>query len=184
MNVIFQENTTAGHRVPSDIGCGIAQAPVCAGAGTGDVNMSAKDEVTDDVARAALAVFYRAMSLKDISLFRTVVTPDWQYIPPSSGPVSGPDSTIPVFADLSYALPDMDIRILDVLVHGDKVAVRASVTGTQSAPLMGIAATSKPVNFAIHSFHELREGRIAKTWHLEDWLDVFRQLGELPSNLP
>lgn len=88
--------------------------------------MSRVDEVTDDVARSALTVFYRAMSRKDISLFRTVVTPDWQYIPPSPGPVSGPDSMIPVFADLSYSLPDMDIRILDVLVHGDKVAVRAS----------------------------------------------------------
>jgi predicted SnoaL-like aldol condensation-catalyzing enzyme len=145
--------------------------------------MSKADEVTDDVARAALTVFYRAMSRKDVSLFRTVVTPDWRYIPPSPGPVSGPDSIIPVFADLSYSLPDMDIRILDVLVHGDKVAVRAIVTGTQSAPLMGIAATSKPVNFAIPSFHEFRKGHIAKTWHLEDWPGVFRQIGELPSNL-
>lgn len=84
--------------------------------------MSRADEVTDDVARAALAVFYRAMSRKDISLFRTVVTPDWQYIPPSPGPVSGPDSMIPVFADLSYSLPDMGLRIMDVLVHGDSRA--------------------------------------------------------------
>lgn len=179
------EDVSAGHRLLNDIRCGVALALVCAGLDTGgDVNMSRADEVTDDVARAALTVFYRAMSLKDISLFRTVVTPDWQYIPPSPGPVSGPDSMIPVFADLSYSLPDMDIRILDVLVHGDKVAVRAIVTGTQSAPLMGIAATSKPVNFAIHSFHEFRKGHIAKTWHLEDWLGVFRQIGELPSNLP
>jgi predicted ester cyclase len=146
--------------------------------------METTDGVTDDVARAILAVFYRAMSLKDISLFRTAVTPDWEYIPPSRGPVSGPDSMIPVFVDLSTALPDMDIRILDVLVHANKVAVRARVTGTQSAPFMGIAATSKSVDFAIHSFHEFRDGRIAKTWHLEDWLDVFRQLGELPPSLP
>ncbi|EKS71919.1 hypothetical protein BURK_008791 [Burkholderia sp. SJ98] len=29
-------------------------------------------------------------------------------------------------------------------------------------------------------FHQVRDGRIAKTWHLEDWLSVFRQLGEMP----
>jgi predicted ester cyclase len=146
--------------------------------------MSTRAEVRDESARAALTAFYRAMSQRDIRLFRSVVTPDWQYIPPSSGAASGPDSMIPVFADLSSAIPDMDITILDVLVHGNKVAVRARVTGTHSGPLMGIAPTSRPIDFAIHSFHELRRDRIAKTWHLEDWLDVFRQVGELPSNLP
>jgi predicted ester cyclase len=65
-----------------------------------------------------------------------------------------------------------------------ETAVRAIETGTQSVPLMGIAATSEPVNFAIHSFHEFREGHISKTWHVEDRLGVFRQIGELPSNLP
>jgi predicted ester cyclase len=51
---------------------------------------------------------------------------------------------------------------------------------------MGIAATSKPIEFAIHSFHsfhEFRDERIAKTWHLEDWLSVFHQLGTLPPSL-
>jgi predicted ester cyclase len=48
---------------------------------------------------------------------------------------------------------------------------------------MGIEATSKPVRFAIHSFHEMRGTLVAKTWHLEDWLGVFRQLGQLPPQL-
>jgi len=144
-------------------------------------------ETTNNAAHAAMRetvdLLYRAFAHKDISLLRKVVTPDWQYIPVSPGQLPGPDKMIPVFADLSSALPDMEIKILDVLIHDPKVGVRAEVTGTQSGPLMGIAATSKPVHFAIHSFHEFRDGRIAKTWHLEDWLSVFRQLGELPPRL-
>ncbi|MBP0593449.1 ester cyclase [Paraburkholderia sp. LEh10] len=77
----------------------------------------------------------------------------------------------------------MDIQILDVLIHGNMVGVRAKVRGTQSGSLMGIAATSKPIEFAIHSFHEFRDERIANTWHLEDWLSVFHQLGALPPSL-
>ncbi len=87
---------------------------------------------------------------------------------------------VPVFADLAAALPDMHIEILDMLVQDNRVGVRAEVSGMQDGPLMGIAATKKPVCFAIHSFHELPDGRIAKTWHLEDWLSVFRHLGETP----
>lgn len=90
---------------------------------------------------------------------------------------------VPVFADLTLALPDIKITVLDVLVHGNMVGVRARVSGTQSGPLKGIPPTSKPIEFAIHSFHEFRDGRIAKTWHLEDWLSVFHQLGELPPSL-
>ena len=145
--------------------------------------MDTNDAITDTSVQQAIKLFYQAVALKDIALCRKVVTPDWEYIPAPPGPQTGPDVMVPIFADLTSALPDMDIHLLDVLIHGNKVAVRARVTGTQSGPLMGIAATSKQIDFAIHSFHELREGRIVKTWHLEDWLSVFRQLGELPPKL-
>jgi predicted ester cyclase len=49
--------------------------------------------------------------------------------------------------------------------------------------LLGIAATEKPIRFAIHSFHELRDGLVSKTWHLEDWLSVFRQLDAVPQRV-
>jgi predicted ester cyclase len=141
------------------------------------------NEVTRDLAQQIIGRFYRAHAQKDVALLRTVVTPDWQYVPPSFGPAGGPDQMIPVFADLASALPDMDIQILDLLIYGNLVGVRAKVRGTQSGSLMGIAATSKPIEFAIHSFHEFRDERIAKTRHLEDWLSVFHQLGSLPPNL-
>src|SRR5258706_6792707 len=146
--------------------------------------MDTNSSATDTAVRQTIEGFYGAVAHKDMGLLRQVVTPDCQSMPTPAGLGTGPDLMVPIFAALTSALPDMDIKILDVLIHGYKVAVRAEVTGTQSGPLMGIAATSRRVDFAIHSFHELRDGKIARTWHLEDWLTVFRQLGELPTNLP
>jgi predicted ester cyclase len=140
-------------------------------------------DVTHAAARKTIEGFYRSFEHHDMTLLRRVVTTDWQYIPEFPGHVPGPDKMIPVFRDLDIALPDMKIEILDVLVNDNRVGVRAQVTGTQSGPLLGIAATSKSIHFAIHSFHELRDGLVCKTWHLEDWLSVFRQLGETPPNL-
>jgi steroid delta-isomerase-like uncharacterized protein len=145
--------------------------------------MTASNEVEHAVARDTITRFYRAIERVDISLLRTAVTSDWQYLPGASGQPVGVEQLAPMLADLLHALPDMKITLLDVLIHDTMVGVRAKVTGTQSGPLMGIPATSKPVAFAIHSFHELRDDRIAKTWHLEDWLGVFRQIGELPPGL-
>jgi steroid delta-isomerase-like uncharacterized protein len=145
--------------------------------------MTASNEVEHAAARDTITRFYRAIERADISLLRTAVTSDWQYLPGASGQPVGVEQLAPMLADLLHALPDMKITLLDVLIHDTMVGVRAKVTGTQSGPLMGIPATSKPVDFAIHSFHELRDDRIAKTWHLEDWLGLFRQIGELPPGL-
>ncbi len=145
--------------------------------------MEPDTDATRAAAREAIASFYRAFAHRDLTLLRQVVTTDWQYIPEFPGQVPGPDMMIPVFRALDVALPDMKIEILDVLVNDNRVGVRAQVSGTQTGPLLGIAATSKPIHFAIHSFHELRDGLVCKTWHLEDWLSVFRQLGETPPNL-
>ncbi|BAN27094.1 ester cyclase [Caballeronia insecticola] len=138
------------------------------------------DQLTQAAAREAVERLYRAFSGKDVALLREAVTPDWEYLPEPPGQASGPDQMIPIFADLASALPDMRIEILDMLIQDHRVGVRAEVSGTQSGPLMGIAATKKAIRFAIHSFHEVRDGRVSKTWHLEDWLSVFRQLDAVP----
>ncbi len=139
---------------------------------------------TDEaVTREAIEGLYRAFEQKSVPLLRKVVTPDWEYVPEPVGVSPGPDQMVPIFATLATALPDMKIAILDVLIHGDRVGVRAEVSGTQTGELLGIAASSRHISFAIHSFHQMRGSLIAKTWHLEDWLSVFRQLGAVPPTL-
>lgn len=135
---------------------------------------------SEDAKRKAIEQFYEAFSRKDVEMLRQVVTPDWEYVPEPPGARPGPDQMSRVFQNIALAIPDMKVEILDLLTQGDRVGVRAEVTGTQSGELLGIAATSKRVKFAIHSFHELRDGLISKTWHLEDWLAVFRQIGQFP----
>lgn len=139
--------------------------------------------VSQTQAREAVERLYAAFSGKDVALLREAVTADWEYLPEPHGFKPGPDQMIPIFKEMAAALPDMRIEILDMLTQDNRVGVRAEVSGTQSGPLMGIAATSKPIRFAIHSFHEIRDGRVSKTWHLEDWLSVFRQLGEVPRKI-
>ncbi len=134
--------------------------------------------------RHTIDLFYRAVAEQDMALLSQTVTDDWQYIPPTSaGGHPGPDQLATAFKDLTVALSDMQIELLDVLIHDNKVGVRARVTGCQTGPWMGAAATSSKVDFAVHSFHEIRDGRICKTWHLEDWLGLFRQIGGVPPNL-
>lgn len=139
---------------------------------------------TDEaVAREAVEGFYRAFEQKSVELLAKVVTPDWQYIPEPRGATHGPGQMVQVFHDIATAMPDMKVEILDLLVHGNRIGVRAEINGTQTGELLGIDASSKHVKFAIHSFHQMRGNLIEKTWHLEDWLSLFRQLGQVPKML-
>jgi len=141
------------------------------------------NNINEGVAHQVMNDFYRAFEEKDVALLRTVVTTDWEYVPEPPGAKPGADQMTDAFTRLATALPDMKIAILDLLVHDDRVGVRAEVTGTQSGELLGMAPSARQVRFAIHSFHQLRGPLVAKTWHLEDWLSVFRQIGQFPNTL-
>jgi steroid delta-isomerase-like uncharacterized protein len=138
------------------------------------------DEHASDATRRLMTGFYEAFARRDAAHLRRIVAEDWQYIPPIQGIPAGPQATIQAMMDMATAFPDMTVDIISLLIHGESVGVRAHVSGTHLGKLMGIEPTAKKVSFAIHSFHEVREGRIAKTWHLEDWVGVFRQVGAYP----
>jgi predicted ester cyclase len=58
--------------------------------------------------------------------------------------------------------------------------VRGEIIGTHKGELFGIAATGKAVSVRIYEFHELDGDRITTTWHMEDWMGLFTQLGQFP----
>ena len=147
------------------------------------MSADANADANEAIVREAIDGFYRAFEQKSVELLRKVVTADWEYVPEPPGAVRGPDQMVRVFEQIATAIPDMKVHILDLLIHGNRVGVRAEISGTQTGTLLGIAASSKHVDFAIHSFHQMRGNLIEKTWHLEDWLTVFRQIGELPKSL-
>ena len=134
-----------------------------------------------DTLHDTLTTFYRAFSGDDALLDR-VVAPDWEDLPPAPGQLPGPEGGAQVIAMMNAALDDLRITVHDV-VDGrgpdgtGLVAVRAELTGDHTGELMGAAPSGRTVAIAIHEFHEVVDGVIRRTWHLEDWLGFFRQVG-------
>jgi predicted ester cyclase len=61
------------------------------------------------------------------------------------------------------------------------VAVRVLARGTHRGEILGVAATGKKVEFRAFDFHHLADGRIARSWHLEDFFSLLGQLGATPA---
>jgi steroid delta-isomerase-like uncharacterized protein len=83
-------------------------------------------------------------------------------------------------SSLSDAFPDRHIHIHELLVEGERAAVRLTWTGTHLGEYAGIAPAGRRVEVNGISVFALREGRIAEQWIEQDILSMHQQLGAAP----
>ena len=72
-----------------------------------------------------------------------------------------------------------EIRHKEVLVAGDRVIVRGEVTGTPSGELFGVPHSGNSFRIMAVDIQTVRDGKIAKTFHMENWLSA---IGPLRAN--
>ena len=96
---------------------------------------------------------------------------------PDGREVQGRDAFKPFFRHYCQAFPDLRIDVEDVLVDGDRVAVRCSVTGTHTGPGVAAGPTNKPATFTGMSIVRIENGKIAEAWNTFDFLSMYKQLG-------
>lgn len=79
------------------------------------------------------------------------------------------------------AFPDLAGGVEDIIVDGDKVAVRFYGTGTHQGDLFGIPPTGKPIKTTGINIFRIADGKIVEHWNNADDLGVMQQLGVIPS---
>lgn len=129
--------------------------------------------------RAAVQTFYRAFE-GEPDLLDQVVTPDWQDIPLAPGQGPGRDGIKPMIRAFKAAIPDLAVTVHDMMGEGDRIGVRAEMSGTHTGEWFGVAPTGKAFRVALHEFHRIENGRLTHTWHLEDWFGWLNQIGAWP----
>ena len=81
---------------------------------------------------------------------------------------------------LCDAIPDSHITIEDMVVEGNKVAVRYTLTGTHKGEFMGIPATNKKVIIWILEIDHFAGAKVVEGWGRFDTLGFMQQLGVVP----
>jgi ketosteroid isomerase-like protein len=137
--------------------------------------------LTEAQARAVIAPWYSLFNQPvqgDMkALQEQVLTADYEscggYLP---GECWGRDASIKVVGGFAKSIPDMRFEIKEVLVAGDRVIVRGEVTGTPAGDLFGVAHTGKSFRIMAIDIQTIQGGKIARTYHLENWLSAVGQL--------
>jgi len=137
--------------------------------------------LTEAQARAVIAPWYSLFNQPVQGDMKTlqeqVLTADyescWGYLP---GECWGRDTSIKVVGGFGKSIPDMRFEIKEVLVAGDRVIVRGEVTGTPAVDLFGVPHTGKSFRIMAIDIQTIQDGKIARTYHLENWLSALGQL--------
>lgn len=124
----------------------------------------------------AVRRFYQALATGDGALVDEALAPHWEAVPPlRTG--GGPEGWKASIAHLRGVFGDLTVEIEHIVADGDMVAVRSVGRGKHTGELLGVEGTGCEVEFRAADFHQVLDGRIARTWHLEDYFAIATQIG-------
>lgn len=137
--------------------------------------------LTDAQARAIIAPWYSLFNVAsrgDVKVVQEqILTDDYEscsgYLP---GECWGRDTSVKVVGGFAKSIPDMTFEIKEVLVASDRVVVRGEVSGTPASDLFGVPLTGKSFKIMTIDIQTIEGGKIARTYHMENWLSALGQL--------
>jgi len=145
------------------------------------VTPAAAQSLSEAKARELIAPWYSLFNVAtrgDVKAIQEqVLTADYEscsgYLPTECW---GRDTSIKVVSNFANSIPDMTFDIKEVLVAGNRVVVRGEVTGTPAGELFGVPHTGKSFRIMSIDIQTIRDGKIAKTFHMENWLSALGPL--------
>ncbi len=129
---------------------------------------------------ATVTTFYDLLSnpgsAEHVAAFEAATSEDWT----SMGDYSGNNKTREAFlgqmGGFAQLMPDLNWAIQDMYQDGDTFVVRSRATGTPVAPFFGVDGEGRSFDIMTIDIHELEDGVIARTYHVEDWAGALQQL--------
>ena len=136
-------------------------------------------QVTRELAPASVTTFYDALNAapgKDVSrLLMQATAPSW--VSCGTNDVCLPrEQVIAAIAGRHKAIPDLRWEIKQVLKSGNRVIVRGEASGTPAGDFMGVPHGGKSFKLMSIDVHTIADGKLTRSYHLEDWMGAVRQL--------
>ncbi len=126
--------------------------------------------------------FYDLLSNPDsetrIAAFVEVTADTWESVGDYSGENKNRDAFLGQVGGFAKLLPDLNWAIQDLHDSGDFVTVRSRATGTPVAPFFGVDGEGRSFDIMTIDIHEIADGKIVRSYHVEDWAGALQQLSD------
>lgn len=100
------------------------------------------------------------------------------------GSLQGLDGLRAFHEALWEAFPDARLTVEDLVVEGDRAALRYRLQGTHRGPYLGVPPTGLGFDVEGLTLLRLAHGRVVEEWHSPTELAILRRLGAVHANVP
>jgi len=104
-----------------------------------------------------------------------VLVENWVSIPTPRG---GKDAAgfVKSLKGFGAAIPDLNWSVQEILQDGNRYIVRSIATGTPVKPFFGVPPSGKSFKIMTIDIHTVENGRITRSYHVEEWAKAIHQL--------
>ncbi len=130
--------------------------------------------------KQVVQVFYDFLSNpasdEHATAFKNVAAEDWESIGNYSGVNKTAEKFMGQVGGFGKLIPDLNWKVEQMIQEGNQVVVRSRATGTPSGPLFGVDGKGKSFDILTIDIHTIADGKIIRSYHVEDWAGALRQL--------
>ena len=130
--------------------------------------MSAKDRM--------LGFYQDVINAHNTDAIAKYVTDDFVDHNPDPGQKQGMAGLQEAFQGMFAAFPDVQVKVEDVVVQGNMVVARITMTGTQKGDYMGMKASGKSFSIGGIDMVKLKNGKATDRWGYFDNMAMMAQL--------
>ena len=130
--------------------------------------------------KATVTKFYDLLSNPGsdthVTAFIGATSDDWESVGDYSGKTKNRDAFLGQMGGFAQLIPDLDWDVQAMHQDGDVITVRSRATGTPAGPLFGVDGEGRSFDIMTIDIHEIEDGKIVRSYHVEDWAGALQQL--------
>jgi len=134
----------------------------------------AQNEHAEATASALLDRYVAAINAHDTSAFGDIHAEN--YIQHSGRSPNGLAAQIENVRTIFARMPDVQARVEDRIIQGDKVVARMTFSATHTQPMQGIAPTGRRFTLRTIDIWRVENGKLAEHWDIVDTAGLLKQL--------
>jgi len=121
--------------------------------------------------------FYAVFENGDMSVLTDILAPNYTQFPSDAGQTPDIEGFIKHAQMFGSMFSNLKGTQTHILVDKNLVHVRSELEVTHSGDAFGIPSTDKRIKLVAFDLHQFnKDGKIVKTWHLEDFWGVYSQI--------
>lgn len=128
-------------------------------------------------------LFEQGIQKGDVSVVDETFAQDSDYQGPPPDGRRGREGYRDFISQLHAALEGLTCEVERMIAEGNRVAVRAQVSGKSVGEWETMAPSGRPVSFTLIAIVEFDDGRITRYVDARDNLSIWVQVGDVPAHL-